>query len=266
MAFKTTGGVDFGEALRKMRERNALSPEEKAALEARERFADDAREIVKDADMRDVHSVDLRTVTLAVHPDVRGSYRMKDVSGERIEPTVLLIGYRDDGQPYDPERHDLLKRAVFYPSEAQIASERGVGGRGLDHIVRDLDESSRVTMLGRSVPRNWKDRGGKWQTVHEFHAMRIGEGVQTREQLMAQDPGGLVSVSRRYVAAGTDAEREAIAREHLGQEPAKAGLAAQAASVGEARSTGAKGPSPEDDDIDALLAEVVGRATSRAGR
>lgn len=221
MAFK---GIDFAKLGEDMARKRAMSPEDRADLEAREEFGRNARHVVNDDDMRVGNSPELRVVTLGADPDVRFSDRRRDVTGENRTGAIMYMVHHDDGRAFDGNDHAQLRRSMYYPSEAERLLDEPKGGEGLDGHVPGLRAGSKVSMLGKEVSRNWKDGSGAWRTVKEFHAMRMGPGEMTREQLSALDPGGLVSASRRYHRAENEADREAIAREHLGQKPAEAGV------------------------------------------
>jgi hypothetical protein len=245
--------------------RRAMDPAALEQLEAREEFARNARHVVNDDDMRVGNSLELRVVTLAAHPDMRYSDSRKDVTGEQRTGAIMYMVSHDDGRPFDGTAHQDLKRSMYYPSEAERLVEESRHGSGLDAHVEGLRSGSKVSMLGKEVSRNWKDGSGAWKTVKEFHAMRMGPGEMTREQLSSLDPGGLVAASRRYFRAETELERDAIARERLGQEPAKSGLSAQAATVGDARIVEAKGPALADGAGEAY-AVAAARGSDRSGR
>jgi hypothetical protein len=229
MAFK---GIDFGKLLQDSRERAAMDPAARKELEAREAFATDAREVVKDDDMRIAFSLERRVVTLGAEPDVRFHSQFKDVEGERRTDAIIGLNYLPDGGEITSANVDRREKAVFYPSEADRIADRDARGEGLDRHLPGLEQGAKVTMLGKSVPRKWKDGSDRWRTTHEFHAMRMGVGELTREQLVSVDPGGLVSASRRYVSAETDQQREDVAREFLGQEPRSAKLPVRGPSAG----------------------------------
>lgn len=266
MAFKTSGGFDFAKLNAVSAEKRAMSPQDRAERKARDDFGHNARHVVNDDDMRVGNSVELRVVTLGADPEDRLSDRRRDVTGEKLSGAIMYMVHHDDGRPFDGSASQDLRRSMYYPSEAERLLEEPNGGHGLDAHISGLRAGSKVSMLGKEVSRNWKDGTGAWKTVREFHAMRMGPGEMTREQLSALDPGGLVAASRRHFRAETDVQREEIAREHLGQEPSKATLSGQTVSVTEVRSTGAKGPSVRDDGIDALFAEFADKASSRTGR
>lgn len=216
MAFK---GVDFGKLLRDSQARAAMDPAARKDLEAREAFASDARHVVESDDQRVAFSLERRVVTLGAEPDVSFRSNFKDVEGERRTDPLIGIYYLPDGAELTSDNVDRRQRAMFYPSEADRIADRDSHGEGLDRYLPGLEKGAKVTMLGKSVPRKWKDSSDRWRTTHEFHAMRMGVGDLTREQLVSVDPKGLVSASRRYMAAGNDQQREDVAREFLGQEP-----------------------------------------------
>ena len=216
MAFK---GVDFGKLMRDSQERAAMDPAARKELEAREAFARDARHVVASDDQRIAFSLERRVVTLGAEPDVSFHSQFRDVEGERRTDALIGINYLADGGLITNENVGDRQRAMFYPSEADRIADRDRHGEGLDRYLPGLEKGAKVTMLGKSVPRKWKDRSDRWHTTQEFHAMRMGVGELTREQLVAIDPNGLVSASRRYMAAENDQQREDIAREFLGQEP-----------------------------------------------
>lgn len=249
MAFK---GIDFEKMLRDSQERAAMDPDARKELEAREAFARDARHVVASDDQRLAFSLERRVVTLGAEPDVSFHSQFRDVEGEKRTDALIGINYLADGGAITNENVGLRQKAVFYPSEADRLADRDTHGDGLDRYLPGLEKGAKVTMLGKSVPRKWKDRSDRWHTTHEFHAMRMGVGELTREQLVSIDPKGLVSASRRYMAAENDQQREDVAREFLGQEPRSTRLPV-------------RGPATERDGSDAL-AVAAGRSKDGAGR
>jgi len=210
--------VDFKLLLELSEARARLSPQERKDMDARERFASDAHHVVRDERMRDEHSLELRVVRLGTHADMR-NVRMKDAAGEYRSENVMMFAYRDDGRPIDGASG--MKQILHIPSEADRLTEEKGGGDRLDAIFRKADQGVTVSVLGRDVQRSWKRADDTWAKTTEFHAQRIGLGELSREQLMAREPGGLAEASERFVAAPDERAKEAIARAHLGQEPAE---------------------------------------------
>lgn len=252
MAFK---GIDFAKMAREAEERRAMPPEELAALQAREGFATDARHVVADECERAKAAAEVRVLHLADRP-----YTTFGLT-EELRSTLYYV---PPGQEPDFERAGNVSRAVYASSEAErLTRNSEPEAQPLEAMLGRLERGSVVTVLGEERSRRFKDdRSGTWSTVKEFHAIAVAEGELTRERMMEHRHGGaadrLVDAATAHEATSDPAEREAIARRHLGQAEAATGRAA-AVSLG-------KGPSAQDAEIDGLLAGMVARAKGGQGR
>lgn len=209
----------FANLIKRSKEKAAMPEGERRLLEARETFARNAIHVVRDEASRDEHSLEHRVVVLGTHADTRHLENFKDASGERRSDNALQLAYRDDGLPIDGR--EGMKTVIHFESEADRLTQENGGIDRIDDVARAADAGVTVSMLGRDVERSWRKSDDTWHKTTEFHAQRIAIGTVSREELMAREPGGLVEASERYVAAEGPEAKEAIARAHLRQEPAK---------------------------------------------
>jgi len=241
--------VDFGEMLKDLQERRALPPAERAYLDEKEYFESNVPHIVRDEAMRDANTSEVRVVTLGDRADDRYVSDFKDVTGERRSDHMVMASYRDDGLPIlTGEDYRASRRIVHYPTEGDRLMESTGGGDRLDPIVRGMQAGEVVSIAGRDVDRSWKDSSDKWRTVTEFHALRIGLGEQTLEQLRTPEPGSLTDAAlRHHEAKGQDAKdsiaRAYITQPHLAFRLEKLTGKYERENARKALETGAKGPS-----------------------
>jgi hypothetical protein len=249
MAFK---GIDFGKLNEDAAARRAMTPEQRGQLEAREDFARSVGYVAKDVREREAMSKEARVVELAEHPASRF-----DIN-EGMLTTLYLV---PRGEKPDFEKGGNISRAIFKGSEAErMARHASHDAPPLEQLLGRLDRGSIVTLLGEERSRRQKnDRTGTWSTIKEFHVAKIAEGELTKDQMIAHRRGDeaekLADVAMAYDRAATPAEKEAIARAHLGH-PAS-----------DRPKPMSKGPGvAEDDGVDAVLAQVASNARSGSGR
>jgi hypothetical protein len=210
--------VDFGDMLKDLQERRALPPAERAYLDEKEYFESNVPHIVRDEAMRDRHTAEVRVVTLGARASEKYVTDIKDVEGEARSDDLVSARYRDDGGVLvTVDDFRSAKRIIHYPTEGDRISESMGAGDRLDPIVRAMDAGAVVSVAGRDVDRSWKDSEDKWVTITEFHALRIGLGEQTLEQLRTPELGSLTDAAlRHHEAKGQDA-KDSIARAYLAQ-------------------------------------------------
>lgn len=241
--------VDFGKAMRDLQERRALPPAERAYLDEKEHFESNVPHIVRDEAMRDANTAEVRVVILGDRADDMYVTDFKDVTGERRSDHVVKGSYNDDGRPIETmDDHRAAKRFMHYPTEGDRLIESTGGGDRLDPIVRGMQAGAVVTIAGRDVDRRWKDIDDRWRTVTEFHALRIGLGEQTLEQLRTPEPGSFTDAAlRHHEAKGQDAKdsiaRAYITQPHLAFRLEKLTGKYERENARKALDTGAKGPS-----------------------
>lgn len=235
-------------------------------MDEKDYFESNSAFVAKDEAMRDENSHELRVVILGGAPDLRYLSGFRDVSNETRSDVVLHASYLEDGREIDwGSDHRSARRVLYYPSEAERLTASNDGDDRLQSLARSIDAGSVVSMLGRDVSRSWKDSSDHWRTTVEFHAMRIGLGEQTREQLMAVEPGGLADLSIRRAAAIERSERDAVDAEYLARPGSMANVAKRLNTMErsvERTATGAKGPASGRSDADDAM--VVASSTSRS--
>lgn len=248
--------VDFGEMLKNLKEHNALPPQERAYLEEKSQFESNVPWIVKDEAMRNANAVELRVLTLGTRASDLYVQNFKDVTGEYRSSNQIKGAYLDDGRPMEgSDDYKAGKRFVHYESEGDRLSESlGIGDR-LDPIVRGMDTGAIVSVAGRDVDRKFKNLNDEWKTVTEFHAMRIGLGELSMEELSRPLPGSLTDFALRHHAAKDQVEKDAIAKDFLSQPQPAARVARLAgkyerSAAAKGVDTGAKGPSVSSDGVD----------------
>ncbi len=260
--------VDFAQLLKDLEKHRALPARERAYVEEKRRFESSVPFIVKDERMRDSNIAQLKVVTLGDRAVDRYVNDMVDVSGESRSGHVITAIHHADGGPVgnDMVRYSAAGRIVYYESEGERLSEEWGFGDRLDPIVRGMETGAVVTVAGRDVERSWVDADRRTRTVTEFHAMRIGLGEMTMDQLRIHEKGGLADAAIRHAAAPDRDARDAIAKEYLSQPQQVARIDRLAAryersdaartSVG-VRETGARGPTAmEESDVVGALRDV----------
>ncbi len=202
MAFK---GIDFAALSRKMsedRDRKAsMTPEQLAAEEKSEDFERMAPIIHKDEKERDERSTDLLVFTVKEDPYSRYSF----TGGSETR-------FYAEMEPNGPDAKNNVsefRRIDYKSSEAEEFDDRN------EIKLAGAKVGDKITALGSWKTRNWKDSSDKWRTETAFQAERIGEGVLTREQLMARTPGGTAERATDFVLgteklAGLKAQAEKL--------------------------------------------------------
>lgn len=253
MAFKTADGKFNFDVLRDdMAKRRAMPAEQRAQLEAREDFARSVDYMVKDEQRRESISKEARVVQLAEH--VASRFDMN----EGMVTTLYLV---PRGEKPDFDKGGNISRAIFKGSEAErLTRNASHEAPPLEQLLGRLDRGSIVTLLGDEVSRREKnERTGVWSTIKEFQVAKIAEGELTKDQMIAHRRGDeaekLADVAMAYDRAATPAEKEVIARAHLGQPASDRPVSLS------------KGPGvTADESIDATIAQVASNSRNGSGR
>lgn len=227
--------------------RRDMSPVDVRDLHARKWFTRIVPLIVEDERRREEASKEVRVLNLATRPETRA---------DRVGSVSTGLYHVPAGQ--EPVFDDLRGNVGRAYVERSAAQRMSYTGRSSDYpeeaLFRRLDKGSTVTVLGQEhVVRRKNGRTGQWFSSREFEVVKVAEGVHDMAAMKAMRIGGpaerLADAAAAYDRAGTEAEKDAIVRSHLGQPAGPASTAALPKS---------KGPDEQaPDDVDAVLFDMV---------